>query len=234
MSELVRIENLSFAYPGGRRALAEISLRLEEGEKVALLGANGAGKSTLLLHLNGLLRGEGQVAVAGVPVQANTLRRVRALVGLVFQDPDDQLFCSTVSEDVAFGPRYQGLPELEVQERVRRTLERVGISHLADRNPFEMSEGEKKLAALATVLSMDPVVLALDEPTAFLDGRSRRRLIDVLSRLPQTLLVATHDLDLARRLLPRSVVLREGRIVADGPTADVLADEDLLLDCGLL
>lgn len=234
MKELVRVDSLSFVYPGGRRALAEISFRLAEGERVALLGANGAGKSTLLLHLNGLLRGEGRVAVAGVPVEAKTVRRVRALVGLVFQDPDDQLFCSTVAEDVAFGLRYQGLPESAVDERVRRTLEAVGIPHLAERNPYEMSEGEKKLAALATVLSMDPVVLALDEPTAFLDGRSRRRLIDVLSRLPQALIVATHDLDLARRLLPRCVVLREGRVVADGPTPEILADERLLFECGLL
>lgn len=230
----IEICDLSFAYPGGRWALRSVSLAVAGAERVALLGANGAGKSTLLLHLNGLLRGRGRLRIGELWVQGSVLPEIRRRVGLVFQDPDDQLFCSTVEEDVAFGPRYLGRPEDEIRGRTDRALQLVGIDHLRGRAPFEMSEGEKKLAALATVLSMDPDVLALDEPTAFLDGRSRRRLIEVLGRLSQTMVVATHDLGLASCLLPRAVVLHEGTVVADGLSEQILDDEDLLLKCGLI
>jgi len=229
----ILIESLSFAYPRGQPALQAVSLCVEAGEKVALIGPNGAGKSTLLLHLNGLLIGQGRVLIHGIPVQPETLRRIRALVGLIFQSPDDQLFCSTVYEDVAYGPVYQGLPLPEVQERVVEALQAVSMIAHVERSPARLSLGEKKRVALATVLAMRPSILALDEPTAGLDPRGRRELIALLQRLPQTMVVATHDLDLARQLLPRTVILDGGLVVADGPTERILGDTALLEQHGL-
>lgn len=233
MHHTVEIQDLHFAYPDGRQALRGVSLRIDPGEKVALVGPNGAGKSTLMLHLNGILRGKGEVRVCGTPVTEHNLASVRAAVGLVFQDPDDQLFSPTVFEDVAFGPMYLGLPEKDVRFRVRRALTSVGMEGHENRVPHHLSSGEKKRVAIATVLAMDPEILVLDEPTADLDPRSRRGLITLLSDLPQTMLASTHDMRMVDELFPRTVVIDEGRVVADGPTPEVLSDRPLLEAHGL-
>ncbi len=223
------VEDLAFAYPDGHQALFGVDLRVARGERVAVLGPNGAGKTTLVLHLNGILTGgRGRVSVAGLPVEGRTLPEVRRRVGIVFQDPDDQLFMPTVGEDVAFGPRNLGLPEPEVAARVARALEQVGMAGSADRPPHHLSFGQRRRVAVATVLSMHPEVLVLDEPSSNLDPAGRRELAEVLTALPVTMLMVTHDLPYALQLCPRSVVLDGGVVVADGPTREVLADADLL------
>ena len=233
MEPCVEIRDLSFAYPDGRRALRGVSLSVHPGEKVALVGPNGAGKSTLLLHLNGILQGAGTVRVMGQEMAGHHLARIRAQVGLVFQDPDDQLFSPTVFDDVAFGPLYAGLPDGEIQRRVTWALMQVGLDGYAGRISHHLSLGEKKRAAIATVLSMQPDILALDEPTSGLDPRTRRRLIGLLQELPQTMLAATHDMRLVAEVFPRTVILDEGQVVADGWTDDLLDDEKLLQAHGL-
>lgn len=235
-SREVLIEDLSFSYPDRHAALRGISLQIKQGERVALVGPNGAGKSTLMLHLNGILRGDGRVHVAGVEVSEagdGALRRVRAAVGLVFQNPDDQLFSPTVFDDVAFGPLYMDLPLQEVQQRVGRALAWVGMEDYASRVSHHLSTGEKKRIAIATVLAMEPRLLALDEPSAGLDPRARRSLIELLDTLTQTLIMSTHDMRLVEELCPRTVVLDGGRIVADKSTMDILSDEALLYAHGL-
>jgi cobalt/nickel transport system ATP-binding protein len=227
------VENLSFSYPDGQIALRNVSLRISWGEKVALVGPNGAGKSTLILHFNGILNGQGQVQIAGLPVTRSNLPIVRAKVGLVFQNPDDQLFSPTVFEDVAFGPLHMGLPEDEVRVRVARALGQVSMSHYAERLSHHLSAGEKKRIAIATVLSMEPEILVLDEPSAGLDPRARRGLITLLRDLPLTMLVSTHDMLMVRELFPRMVIMDEGRIVADGPTEWLMNDAGLLEAHGL-
>ena len=232
----LEISNLSFSYPDGRQALGGVTFSLRAGEKVAILGPNGAGKSTLLLHLNGLLHGNGDVSVMGhrvVEDDKKTLGLIRSLVGLVFQDPDDQLFSPTVYDDVAFGPIYMGLPQDEIDDRVLHALSLVGLDGYADRMPFHLSGGEKKRAAIATVLSMNPQVLVLDEPSAGLDPRARRGLITLLDRLDQTILVTTHDLHMVKEILPRSIIMDGGAVVADGPTEEILSDQALLESHGL-
>ncbi len=229
----LEIRHLSFRYPDGHQALQDISLTLREGEKVALVGPNGAGKSTLMLHLNGLLQGEGEIVVDGLPVQRENLPQIRARVGLVFQNPDDQLFSPTVFEDVAFGPLHMGLPEDEVRQRVAEALAQVGMDRYAERLSHHLSVGEKKRIAIATVLAMSPALLVLDEPSAGLDPRARRNLIHLLAELPETMLVSTHDMALVAELFPRMVVMDEGRIVADGLTNVLLRDDDFLTTHGL-
>jgi cobalt transport protein ATP-binding subunit len=229
----IEIQNLCFSYPDGREALREVDLTVEDEEKVALVGPNGAGKSTLILLLTGLLEGRGTIRVFGEDLSSENLKRLRARMGLVFQDPDDQLFSPTVFEDVAFGPLYAGLPEPEVHRRVGRALTQVGMQDFEERLSHHLSVGEKKRAAIATVLSMKPELLVLDEPTGGLDPRGRRRLINLLRELPQTMVVATHDMRLVAELLPRIVVLDKGRVVADGPTTEILVDERLLKAHGL-
>jgi cobalt/nickel transport system ATP-binding protein len=230
----IAVHQLSFAYSDGRLALRDVDLVLDPGEKVALVGANGAGKSTLLLHLNGALGAlDGSVTVMGTPVRRDTLSRVRALVGLVFQDPDDQLFSPTVFDDVAFGPIHMGLPEAEVRERVTRALDQVDMLGFEERMPHRMSLGQRKRVAIATVLSMAPSVLALDEPSAGLDPRARRGLIDLLRSLPQTMIVSTHDLAMVAEVFPRTVILAEGRVAHDDWTSAVVDDAALLEQYGL-
>lgn len=229
----IEISNLSFVYPDGRQALRDVNLGVRPGERVALVGPNGAGKSTLLLHLNGLLHGTGSVRVLGQEVAGPNLARIRAQVGLVFQDADDQLFSPTVFDDVAFGPLYAGLPEDEVRRRVEWALAQVGMEGYARRVSHHLSLGEKKRVAIATVLAMQPEILVFDEPTAGLDPRARRRLLELLRGLPQTMLAATHDLRFAAGVCPRTVILDEGRIVADGPTDRLLTDGQLLRAHGL-
>lgn len=227
------IQNLSFRYPDGQVALRDVSLQIGQGEKVALVGPNGAGKSTLMLHLNGILSGQGRVEVAGLAVTKPNLPVIRARVGLVFQNPDDQLFSPTVFEDVAFGPLHMGLPQDEVRARVAQALEQVGMAAYADRLSHHLSAGEKKRIAIATVLSMGPDILVLDEPSAGLDPRARRSLINQLGALPLTMLVSTHDMRLVQELFPRMVIMDEGLIVADGPTERLMNDARLLEAHGL-
>lgn len=230
----LEIKELSYAYPDGHQALRGVSLRLCPGEKVALVGPNGAGKSTLLVHLNGIIeRQTGSIEICGLELNKKTVARVRAMVGLVFQSPDDQLFSPTVFDDVAYGPVYQGFTPGEVQSRVDEALRMVHMESYIKRVSHHLSVGEKKRIAIATVLSMKPDVLVLDEPTAGLDPRARRALIELLRELPQTMIVATHDLPLVRELLPRTVIMDEGRIAADGPTKEILSDQALLAAHGL-
>lgn len=234
MHHTIEVKDLVYKYPDGTRALNGVTFRIAPGDKVALVGPNGAGKSTLILHLNGILRGEGQVCVAGMPIEGNgNLGKIRAAVGLVFQDPDDQLFSPTVFDDVAFGPIYQGLSERVVRERVARALAAVHMEDYAGRVSHHLSVGQKKRIAIATVLSMEPEILVLDEPSAGLDPRARRGLIHLLRELPQTMLVATHDLRLVAELLPRTIVMDNGRVVADGNTHEILDDDALLSAHGL-
>jgi len=233
MHHSIEVEKLSFAYPDGHQALREVTLKIAPDEKVALVGPNGAGKSTLLLHLNGILQGEGRVRVCHLEANKHNLSRLRAMVGLVFQSPDDQLFSPTVYDDVAFGPLYQGLPPEEVEERVAQALAAVGMEGYGPRVSHHLSVGEKKRIAIATVLSMQPEVLVLDEPTAGLDPRARRSLINLLRALPMTMLVSSHDILMVRELFPRMVIMDEGRIVADGPTEALMEDVALLKAHGL-
>ena len=229
----IEICDLSFAYPDGHAVLHRINLCIGQGERVAIVGPNGAGKSTLMLHFNGILKGEGTVRVDGMEVAGANLKKVRALVGMVFQNPDDQLFSPTVFDDVAYGPIYMGLARDEVQRRVMWALQQVGMTGYASRVSHHLSLGEKKRIAIATVLAMEPRILVLDEPSADLDPRARRTLIQLLKRLTQTLIISSHDLRLVKELCPRTVILDEGHIVADGPTLELLSDEALLYAHGL-
>ena len=228
MSCAVDVRNLVYRYPNGHAALAGVDLHVSHGERVALLGPNGAGKTTFVLHLNGLLHGEGELEVAGLDVRNDTLHELRARVGLVFQDPDDQLFMPTVREDVAFGPLNMGLERAEVDRRVDEALAAVRMTGVGDRAPHQLSMGQRRRVAIATVLSMRPQLLVLDEPSANLDPRARRELLDVLERIERTMLVVTHDLPFAAELCERAVILSAGRVVADGACDDVLADTTLL------
>ncbi len=229
------IHNVAYAYPDGHQALFGVDLHVSRGERVAVLGPNGAGKTTFILHLNGILgahtgsgQGAGTISVTGLPVTKDNLQEIRRRVGIVFQDPDDQLFMPTVREDVAFGPANLGLSDAEVAERVDEALSAVGAHDFADRPPHHLSFGQRRRVAVATVLAMRPDVLVLDEPSSNLDPASRRELADVLRSLDITLVMVTHDLPYALELCERSVILSGGRIVADSPTREMLADDELL------
>ncbi|PZU40562.1 MAG: cobalt ABC transporter ATP-binding protein [Microbacterium sp.] len=223
------IRDLRFAYPDGRQVLDGVSLDVAAGERVAVLGPNGAGKTTLMLHVNGILAPqEGSVSVDGTDVTPATVRAIRRRVGLVFQDPDDQLFSPTIGEDVAFGPANYGLRGQELARRVAASLGQVGLAGAEDRPPQRLSLGERRRAAIATILSMDVDVIVLDEPTSNLDPTARRELTQTLDSLPATIVVVTHDLPYALELCARSVILDGGRIVADGPTSTLLGDVELL------
>jgi cobalt/nickel transport system ATP-binding protein len=228
MSCAIHARDLRFRYPDGRLALDGIDLHVGHGERVAVLGPNGAGKTTLMLHLNGLLTGAGELEVAGIEVGRRTLRELRARVGLVFQDPDDQLFMPTVREDVAFGPLNLGLSRAEASGRVDEALAAVRMEHVADRAPHQLSLGQRRRVAIATVLAMRPSLLVLDEPSANLDPRARRELLEVLDAVATTMLVVTHDLPFAASLCSRAVVLSAGRIVADDACPAILGDAGLL------
>lgn len=231
--DVLQVRDLHYSYPDGHAALNGVSLKLCDGDKVALVGPNGAGKSTLMLHLNGILGGQGEVEIGGSLLTHDNLPAIRAMVGLVFQNPDDQLFSPTVFEDVAFGPLHMGLPEDAVRARVDAALEAVRMSSYKDRLSHHLSVGEKKRIAIATVLSMQPNILVLDEPSAGLDPRARRTLINLLRELPITMLVSTHDMRLVQELFPRTIIMDEGRVVADGLTSEILENEELLNAHGL-
>ena len=233
----VEVHNLSYTYSDGTVALRDISFAIANGERVALIGPNGAGKSTLLQHLNGLLPERiaqpSAVHIFGNPVAAGTLAEIRAQVGLLFQDPDDQLFCPTVREDVAFGPQQLGVTEPALSARVRQVLEEVGLTGFDERRPHHLSQGEKRRVCLAGLLACDARILALDEPSSGLDPRGRRELKHLLCGLPVAQLIATHDLELVVEVCSRVLVLDGGSIVAEGPVTEILTDEELMLRHGL-
>lgn len=227
-------DDVHYRYPNGYEALRGVSFRVTHGEKVALVGANGAGKSTLLLHTDGLLMpSRGEVVMGGITLTRRTLPLVRQSVGLVFQDSDNQLFMPTVEEDVAFGPSNMRLEPAEIERRVVDALEAVGALHLRKSSPFQLSGGQKKRVAIATVLSMEPSILVMDEPTSNLDPRARRQIIDLIRRFRHTTLIATHDMEMVLDLCDRTIVMKDGKIVADGSTQHVFGDLALLEDCGL-
>ena len=230
MSEpVITVDNLSFSYPDGTPALRTVSLHIHPGERIALLGPNGAGKTTLILHMNGIhLPQHGSVTVSGLLLDKRSVMEIRRRVGVVFQDPDDQLFMTTVIEDVGFGPRNLGLEGDELDGRVAEALSAVGVGDLADRPPNHLSFGQKRRVAIAGVLAMRPDIIVLDEPTANLDPASRRELTEILHQLDITQLIVTHDLLYALEVCERSVILDRGEIVADGPTREILEDTDLL------
>ena len=237
MIPAIQVSKLSFNYPDGKEALKDISFIVSEGECIGLVGPNGSGKSTLLLHLNGILPGTfdglSNITIKGKVVDKNTIDEIRRNVGLMFQDPDDQLFCPTVFEDVAFGPKQFGLSDEEIRIRVERSLAQTGLSGFENRFPYHLSNGEKRRVCLAGVLACEPVVLALDEPTSYLDPRGKRNLHQILKALPVTKIIATHDLEMVVELCSRTIVLDEGKIVADGSTIELLGNEELMLRHGL-
>jgi cobalt/nickel transport system ATP-binding protein len=233
MNKVIEIKDLSFNYPDGHQGLKSVDLNISAGENVAVIGANGAGKSTLLLHLNGILRGNSTVRICGLDVEEKSLKEIRKRVGLVFQDAEDQLFSLNVFDDVAFGPINMGYSESEVKQRVTQALDWVGMAGYEQRSPHHLSVGEKKRIAIATVLSLNPEILVIDEPTSNLDPRSKWSLIELLQQLPMTKIIATHDLELVKALCDRVLVMDEGRIVADGNKGDILDDVALLKAHGL-
>jgi cobalt/nickel transport system ATP-binding protein len=230
----VQITRLNYTYPDGTRALEGVDFDVRTGERVALVGPSGAGKSTLLLHLNGVLRGAGTVRIMGQSLAEGDLRQVRRQVGLVFQDPNDQLFCPTVFEDIAFGPLNLGTPGDEIPKRAAKALRDVGLEQaMRNRSSHHLSLGERKRVALASVLVMEPAILALDEPTSNLDPRNRRHLIELMAALPVTLILGTHDLEMVLALCQRTVLLDRGKIWADGSTEKLLSDAQLMEAHGL-
>jgi cobalt/nickel transport system ATP-binding protein len=233
-ASVVEIKDLRFAYPDGTRALNGVTLEVGKGEALGLIGSNGAGKSTLLLHLNGILRGAGRVRILDVEVTEKTAPQLRSRVGMVFQDPENQLFMPTVYDDVGFGPLHLGRPKDEVDGSVRRALAAVDMLGFIERTPHHLSIGEKKRIAIATVLSMDPEILVLDEPSSNLDPRHRRELMVLLGRLPMTKIIASHDLDFISRTCSRVALLDAGAIMAEGGTEAILGDSALMGRFGML
>jgi cobalt/nickel transport system ATP-binding protein len=237
MIPAIEVTNLSYAYPDGKQALKGVSFSVAEGECIGLIGPNGSGKSTLLLHLNGVLPEQVSngpaIRVTGITLSPGTLHDIRRRVGLLFQDPDDQLFCPTVLEDVAFGPQQFGYPEDRVRGIVAETLEKVGLQGFGDRSPHHLSGGEKQRVCLAGILACNPDVLALDEPTNNLDPRGRRALKVLLQSISATKIIASHDLELIVALCSRTIILDAGVVVAEGPTIELLSNEQLMIDHGL-
>jgi cobalt/nickel transport system ATP-binding protein len=230
----IQLKNVYFSYPDGHQALKDIAFMVYHGESVGIIGANGAGKSTLLMLLMGILfPDKGEVLVGDTHVTKKTLPMIRQRLGMVFQDPDDQLFMTTVYEDVAFGPRNYRLDEEDVEIRAEKALELVGIPHLRARAPFKLSGGEKRAASIACVLSMEPDVLIMDEPTSGLDPKARRRVIDLLKSFQHTKIITSHDLDMVMDTCNRVIILKEGSIAADGRAPEILTDAGLLDSCGL-
>jgi cobalt/nickel transport system ATP-binding protein len=237
MISAIEVKNLFYRYHDGKEAIRGISFTINDGECIGLIGPNGAGKSTVLLHLNGILpevqdKSE-SIYIFGEPISQSNLIKIRRKVGLLFQDPDDQLFCPTVYEDVAFGPQQFGLPDSEVKDIVSQTLDTVGLKGFEKRSPHHLSGGEKQRVCLAGILSCNPTILALDEPTSDLDPRGKRELKALLKKISATKIIATHDLELVVELCSRTIIMDEGKIVADGPTVQLLSDEKFMLAHGL-
>jgi cobalt/nickel transport system ATP-binding protein len=226
---IIEVQDLHHTYADKTKAVRGISFRIHHGESVAVVGANGAGKSTLLLHLNGYLTPQsGKVRIGNFPLTKKTVKDIRKTVGMIFQDPDDQLFMPTVYEDVAFGPLNLGLTEEEIEVRVNDALRDTGAAHLQDRPPYKLSGGEKRAVAIASVLAMSPEILVMDEPTSNLDPRARRTLINLLAGFQHTMIIATHDLDMVLSICKRTIVIHDGRITADGPTHEIFQNNELL------
>jgi cobalt/nickel transport system ATP-binding protein len=231
---IVEVIHLHHRYPDGTTAIKDVSFRITHGESVAIIGANGAGKSTLLQHLNGCLEAtSGQIRIGDTPLSKGTLPTIRRTVGMVFQNPDDQLFMPTVFDDVAFGPFNLGLTSADVEKRVAEALAQVGAGHLSAKPPYHLSGGEKKRVAIATVLAMTPDILVLDEPTSGLDPCARRQIMALLQEFHHTKIFTTHDLDMVLELCQRTIILREGEIMADGPTGEIFQNDKLLAACRL-
>lgn len=233
MKNMIEVEKLSFEYSDKTSALNQISFQVADGEKVALIGPNGAGKSTLLKHLNGILRGNGKIVISDTLLSDATLREIRKKVGLIFQNPNDQLFCPTVFDDVAFGPMHFGYDEDKIDAIVKRTLSEVGMQGCENRPSHHLSLGEKRRVTIAAVLACEPLLLALDEPAAMLDPKRRRWLIDFIKNEKRSVILATHDLEMASETCSRIIVMKAGRIVADAPTINILSDFSLLEKCDL-
>lgn len=230
----VILDNVCYTYPDGKEALNGISFEINHGESVAVVGSNGAGKSTLLLSMVGILfLDSGEIRIGDMPLTKNTLPAIRQKIGFTFQNPDHQLFSTTVYDDVAFGPRNYRLSENEVRKRVEKSLEVVGALHLSHRPPYNLSGGEKRSVSIACVLSMEPDILLMDEPSSNLDPKSRRRLINILKEFKHTKIIATHDLDMVLDVCERTIVIGDGRVMADGKSEEILRDEELLDRCGL-
>ncbi len=229
----IAVNGLNYSYPDGHKALHDISLNVSRGEKVALVGSNGAGKSTLLLHLNGILRGDGNITIEGVELRDDTINAIRKKVGIIFQDPNDQLFCPTVRDDVAFGPEHFGLDASSVDEIVARSLSHVAMGHAANRAAHHLSLGERKRVSIAAVLACAPEILIFDEPAAMLDPRRKREMISFIKGSNRTVIIATHDPDFAVQTTSRCVIMDRGRIVAEGDSKSILNDSELLSSHGL-
>ena len=232
--ELLKIEHLSFSYEKGQQVLTDVNLVAHDGESIGIIGANGIGKSTLMKLLVGLyLDYDGNLEVAGHQVNKKNLNHIREHIGYVFQDSDAQLFLSTVEDDVAFGPRNYGLSEEEVEKRVTEALAKVHIEELRKKQTYKLSGGEKKLSAIATILSMEPDIIIMDEPSIALDPRNRKNLIGILNEINSLKLITSHDLDFIMDTCERTVLLDDGRIIADGDTKEILKDRELLVEHGL-
>ncbi len=233
MNEAVLIESFSYAYPDGTPALCDIDLSIEHGQRVALIGPNGAGKSTLLLAMAGFVKGAGRVALDGLCVNGRNSKKIRAIIGSCLENPDDQLFMPTLFDDVAFGPMNMGLDGDEVRKRVDESLATVGLAGMGRKAPHHLSAGQKRAAAIATVISMSPKIITLDEPDGSLDPRNRKKLVELLSTLPQTLVVATCNMNFAAALADRAVLIDAGRIIADGPADSIMRNAELMRAHGL-
>ena len=230
---MLTINNVTVEYPDGTKAINNLSLNVKSGEKLALIGANGAGKSTLMLAIEGILDSTGEIKIDDLVVDSKNIVKVRQQVGMLFQNPDDQLFMATIYDDIAFGPRNAGLDEESVKYRVEDRLKLLNIEHLKDKTALKLSGGEKRMAALATVLAMKPSVMLLDEPTAFLDPKARRNLINVLNTLPHTMLIATHDLTFAKEVCREAVVIKDGNFFAKGNCDEILYNQELMDEGGI-
>mgnify|MGYP005915666429 FL=1 len=230
---MLTINNVTVEYPDGTKAINNLSLNVKSGEKLALIGANGAGKSTLMLAIEGILDSTGEIKIDDLVVDSKNIVKVRQQVGMLFQNPDDQLFMATIYDDIAFGPRNAGLDEESVKYRVEDRLKLLNIEHLKDKTALKLSGGEKRMAALATVLAMKPSVMLLDEPTAFLDPKARRNLINVLNFLPHTMLIATHDLTFAKEVCREAVVIKDGNFFAKGNCDEILYNQELMDEGGI-
>lgn len=230
---MLTINNVTVEYPDGTKAINNLSLNVKSGEKLALIGANGAGKSTLMLAIEGILDSTGEIKIDDLVVNSKNIVKVRQQVGMLFQNPDDQLFMATIYDDIAFGPRNAGLDEESVKYRVEDRLKLLNIEHLKDKTALKLSGGEKRMAALATVLAMKPSVMLLDEPTAFLDPKARRNLINVLNSLPHTMLIATHDLTFAKEVCREAVVIKDGNFFAKGNCDEILYNQELMDEGGI-
>lgn len=233
MSKAIEIDNFTYGYPDGTAALSDISLSVEHGRKLALIGPNGAGKSTLLLAMAGFAKGTGKVLVDGLEVNSKNLKKIRTRLGCCLENPDDQLFMPTLFDDVAFGPLNMGLEPEQVKSRVAEALATVGLAKMADKAPHHLSAGQKRAAAIATILAMNPRIITLDEPDGSLDPRNRDNLMKLLRSLPQTLIIATCNMNFAAALADRAVLLDKGRIIADGEAQKIMSDSKLMTKHGL-